>query len=81
MAGEKSAGHLGELPWTCQPQGQLQGAQVKATDLRAGAALVLSGLVAEGVTEIDEIYHIDRGYPQIEKDLVGLGARIRRIES
>ncbi len=59
---------------------ELQGAQVKATDLRAGAALVLSGLIAEGVTEVDEIYHIDRGYPQIEKDLVGLGAKIRRIE-
>lgn len=59
---------------------ELQSAQVKATDLRAGAALVLSGLIAEGVTEVDEIYHIDRGYPQIEKDLVGLGAKIRRVE-
>lgn len=59
---------------------ELQGAQVKATDLRAGAALVLSGLIAEGVTEVDEIYHIDRGYPQIERDLVGLGAKIRRVE-
>ena len=58
---------------------ELQGAQVKATDLRAGAALVLSGLIAEGITEVDEIYHIDRGYPQIEKDLVNLGAKIRRI--
>lgn len=58
----------------------LQGAQVKATDLRAGAALVLCGLIADGVTEVDEIYHIDRGYPQIEQDLVGLGARIRRVE-
>ncbi len=59
----------------------LQGAQVKATDLRAGAALVLAGLIADGVTEIDEIYHIDRGYPQIEKDLLGLGAKITRVES
>ncbi|MBF4694532.1 UDP-N-acetylglucosamine 1-carboxyvinyltransferase [Fusibacter ferrireducens] len=58
----------------------IQGAQVKATDLRAGAALVLAGLIAEGVTEVDDIYHIDRGYPQIEKDLVSLGAKIRRIE-
>ena len=58
----------------------LQGAQVKATDLRAGAALVLAGLVSEGLTEIDDIYHIDRGYPQIEKDLVSLGALIRRVE-
>jgi UDP-N-acetylglucosamine 1-carboxyvinyltransferase len=60
---------------------QLQGAQVKATDLRAGAALVLAGMVSEGVTEIDDIYHIDRGYPQIEKDLVSLGAHIRRVEN
>lgn len=58
----------------------LQGAQVKATDLRAGAALVLAGLIADGVTEISEIYHIDRGYPQIEKDLKSLGARITRVE-
>lgn len=57
----------------------LQGAQVKATDLRAGAALVLAGLIAEGETEIDEIYHIDRGYPQIENDLLSLGANIVRI--
>lgn len=59
---------------------QLQGAQVKATDLRAGAALVLAGLISEGKTEIDEIYHIDRGYPQIERDLVSLGAMITRVE-
>jgi len=58
----------------------IQGTQVKATDLRAGAALVLAGLVAEGITEIDDIYHIDRGYPQIENDLLSLGAKIRRIE-
>ncbi|MBE0451855.1 MAG: UDP-N-acetylglucosamine 1-carboxyvinyltransferase [Clostridia bacterium] len=57
----------------------LQGAQVKATDLRAGAALVLAGLIAEGETEIDEIYHIDRGYPKIENDLLALGANIARI--
>ena len=57
----------------------LQGAQVKATDLRAGAALVLAGLIAEGETEIDEIYHIDRGYPHIENDLLALGANIVRI--
>lgn len=58
----------------------IQGAQVKATDLRAGAALVLAGLIADGVTEIDDIYHIDRGYPQIERDLLSLGAKIRRID-
>ncbi|MBS7525807.1 UDP-N-acetylglucosamine 1-carboxyvinyltransferase [Fusibacter paucivorans] len=60
---------------------QLQGAQVKATDLRAGAALVLAGMISEGITEIDDIFHIDRGYPQIEKDLVSLGAHIRRVEA
>lgn len=59
---------------------KLQGAQVKATDLRAGAALVLAGLIADGETEISEIYHIDRGYPQIEKDLKSLGARITRVD-
>lgn len=58
----------------------IQGAQVKATDLRAGAALVLAGLIADGITEIDDIYHIDRGYPQIERDLLSLGAKIRRID-
>lgn len=58
----------------------LTGAPVKATDLRCGAALVLAGLAAEGETEIDSIYHIDRGYPQIEADLRALGADIRRSE-
>lgn len=59
---------------------KLQGAQVKATDLRAGAALVLAGLIADGTTEVSEIYHIDRGYPQIERDLRSLGAKIDRVE-
>ena len=58
----------------------LQGAQVKATDLRAGAALILAGLIAEGETEIDEIYHIHRGYVDIEGKLRSLGARIRLVE-
>jgi len=57
---------------------KLTSAPVKATDLRAGAALVLAGLVAEGVTEIDNIYHIDRGYDGIEEKLSKLGARIYR---
>lgn len=56
----------------------LTGAPVKASDLRAGAALVLAGLVAEGVTEIDNIYHIDRGYDDIEARFAKLGARIYR---
>ncbi|MCC5909644.1 MAG: UDP-N-acetylglucosamine 1-carboxyvinyltransferase [Clostridiaceae bacterium] len=58
----------------------LQGAPVKATDLRAGAALILAGLVSEGITEVTNIEHIDRGYVDIEKKLVGLGAKIRRVE-
>ncbi len=57
---------------------KLTSAPVKASDLRAGAALVLAGLVADGVTEIDNIYHIDRGYDGIEEKLSSLGAKIYR---
>ncbi len=59
---------------------RLLGAQVKATDLRAGAALILAGLAAEGITEITDIEHIDRGYVEIDKKLKSLGANIRREE-
>ncbi|MFO7858882.1 MAG: UDP-N-acetylglucosamine 1-carboxyvinyltransferase [Ectothiorhodospiraceae bacterium] len=58
---------------------RLQGAPVMATDLRASASLVLAGLVAEGETAVDRIYHIDRGYECIEEKLAQLGARIRRV--
>ncbi|WP_206861419.1 UDP-N-acetylglucosamine 1-carboxyvinyltransferase [Lysobacter changpingensis] len=58
---------------------KLSGAPVMATDLRASASLVLAGLVAEGATTIDRIYHLDRGYENIEEKLSGLGAKIRRI--
>jgi UDP-N-acetylglucosamine 1-carboxyvinyltransferase len=58
---------------------RLTGAPVMATDLRASAGLVLGALVAEGETEVDRIYHIDRGYECIEEKLGQLGARIRRI--
>jgi UDP-N-acetylglucosamine 1-carboxyvinyltransferase len=58
---------------------RLSGAPVMATDLRASASLVLAGLVAEGTTTIDRIYHLDRGYENIEEKLSGLGANIRRI--
>ena len=58
---------------------RLTGAPVMATDLRASASLVLAGLVAEGETRVDRIYHIDRGYECIEEKLAQLGARIRRI--
>ena len=59
----------------------LTGCQVKATDLRAGAAMVLAGLVAEGETQIGYIHHIDRGYDNLVKKLCALGADIRRTES
>jgi UDP-N-acetylglucosamine 1-carboxyvinyltransferase len=57
---------------------RLSGAPVTASDLRASAALVLAGLVAEGTTEIHRVYHIDRGYERIEERLQSLGAVIRR---
>lgn len=57
----------------------LEGAIVKATDLRAGAALVIAGLMAEGVTEVREIYHIERGYSHLIEKLRGLGAKIDRV--
>jgi len=57
----------------------LTSAPVMATDLRASASLVLAGLVAEGETMVDRIYHIDRGYETIEEKLAQLGARIRRV--
>ena len=58
---------------------QLTGAPIMATDLRASASLVLAGLVAQGETVIDRIYHIDRGYENIEEKFRGLGARIKRV--
>ena len=57
----------------------LKGAQVMATDLRASASLILAGLVAQGETIVDRIYHIDRGYDHIEEKLAGLGAKIQRV--
>ncbi|MGX8680773.1 MAG: UDP-N-acetylglucosamine 1-carboxyvinyltransferase, partial [bacterium] len=56
----------------------LHGARVEATDLRCGAALVIAGLIAEGVTEIINVFHIDRGYDNIDRKLSALGARISR---
>ncbi|WP_336289842.1 UDP-N-acetylglucosamine 1-carboxyvinyltransferase [Aeromonas dhakensis] len=64
----------------CRDTLQLKGAQVMATDLRASASLVLAGFVAEGSTIVDRIYHIDRGYEDIEHKLQGLGGRIERIK-
>ncbi|MBR6711497.1 MAG: UDP-N-acetylglucosamine 1-carboxyvinyltransferase [Selenomonadaceae bacterium] len=62
-------------------QERLTGCQVKATDLRAGAAIVLAALVAEGETQVGYIHHIDRGYDNLVQKLVSLGADIRRIDN
>jgi UDP-N-acetylglucosamine 1-carboxyvinyltransferase len=59
---------------------KLSGATVMATDLRASASLVIAGLVAEGETVVDRIYHLDRGYDQMEAKLRGLGADIERVQ-
>jgi len=59
---------------------RLAGATVMATDLRASASLVIAGLVADGGTVIDRIYHLDRGYERIETRLAQLGAQIRRVD-
>ncbi len=59
---------------------RISGAPVMATDLRASASLVLAGLVADGITEVSRIYHLDRGYEGIEKKLGSLGANIKRVK-
>jgi UDP-N-acetylglucosamine 1-carboxyvinyltransferase len=59
----------------------MSGAPIMATDLRASACLVLAGLVAHGDTTVDRVYHIDRGYENIEEKLGVLGAKIRRLPS
>ena len=59
---------------------KLSGATVMATDLRASASLVIAGLVAEGETTVDRIYHLDRGYDRMELKLRGLGADIERVK-
>jgi UDP-N-acetylglucosamine 1-carboxyvinyltransferase len=60
---------------------RLEGATVMATDLRASASLIIAGLVAEGETHVERIYHLDRGYEHIEAKLSALGARIRRVKA
>ena len=72
----KTAGRTGVV----QGVQNLTGAQVKATDLRAGAALVIAGLAAKGETEIDNIYHIERGYDNFIQKLQQLGAVIKRVD-
>jgi UDP-N-acetylglucosamine 1-carboxyvinyltransferase len=60
---------------------RLSGAPVRATDIRAGAGLVIAGLCAEGVTEVGDVYHIDRGYPDFVADLRGLGVPVERVNA
>jgi UDP-N-acetylglucosamine 1-carboxyvinyltransferase len=60
---------------------QLSAAPVRATDIRAGAGLVLAGLVADGVTDVADVFHIDRGYAGFVDDLTALGADVRRVET
>ena len=59
----------------------LKGAQVMSTDIRASAALIIGGLAAEGVTEVQRVYHIDRGYERIEQKFSLLGAKITRVSA
>jgi UDP-N-acetylglucosamine 1-carboxyvinyltransferase len=59
---------------------KLSGAPVMCTDLRASAALILCAIVAEGETEIQRVYHLDRGYERIDEKLTQLGAKIRRVK-
>jgi UDP-N-acetylglucosamine 1-carboxyvinyltransferase len=59
----------------------LSGAPVMATDLRASASLILAGLVAQNTTEVNRVYHLDRGYEAIEKKFDRLGAAIKRIKA
>ena len=59
---------------------KLRAAEVKATDLRAGAALVIAALCAEGETKLSDIYHIDRGYEDFEEKFRSLGAKVYRVE-
>lgn len=58
----------------------MQGAEVASTDLRAGAALVIAGLVSEGVTRVTELKHIDRGYVNLAGKLAALGGDVERVE-
>lgn len=59
---------------------RLHGSRVKATDLRGGAAMIIAGLMADGTTEITDIYHIDRGYENFEQKFIGLGGDIHRVQ-
>ena len=71
---------VGDAISTIHGKTPLQGARVEATDLRCGAALVIAGLIAKGTTEITNVYHIDRGYDNIDHKLITLGAHITRYQ-
>jgi UDP-N-acetylglucosamine 1-carboxyvinyltransferase len=60
---------------------RLSAAPVRATDIRAGAGLVIAALCADGITEVSNIHHIDRGYPYFVEDLSRLGATVERVEA
>ena len=60
-------------------QSELKGAPVMATDLRASVSLVLTGLAASGTTQVNRVYHLDRGYERIEEKLAACGASIKRV--
>jgi UDP-N-acetylglucosamine 1-carboxyvinyltransferase len=62
-------------------KGRLIGAPVMATDLRASMCLVLAGLAAEGKTEVNRIYHLDRGYERLEEKLMAVGADLERVKA
>ena len=62
-----------------KPREKLIGAEVMATDLRASVSLILAGLIAEGETVVNRVYHLDRGYEQVESKLQNVGAVIKRV--
>ena len=78
---ESGGRHMAFYPGVIEGVEQLKGAPVRADDLRAGAALVIAGLMARGVTEIYEPEYIDRGYEHFETQLTCLGADIRRVHA
>src|SRR6056297_3083850 len=65
---------------TIQGKTTLTGASVMSTDLRASVSLVMAGMIAEGNTEVLRVYHLDRGYEQLEKKLNAVGAKVKRVQ-
>mgnify|MGYP002173272587 CR=1 FL=1 len=81
LAGLGAKSHLDGQVATIEGVDQLRGAPVMATDLRASVSLVIAGLVAEGETTINRVYHLDRGFERLEDKLGRCGADIERISS